>query len=245
MSGVGMSAGMAMIYGSAIGAGGGILSSMLGGGEEAPGLEVSYIDEYDDYQGMRDQQREMYSSAMEGEEPAWMQDYYQGMQVEQERKLNREYLGTAGNRGNSAAGLAMQAGAQGGVGNKAMMANIGRVGNEMASQKTGFAADIAKMRGENRREDMWRGASGMAAMPRNPEYTTNYGGSGGGAGAGPDFSGLGSAAGNMASWGINQASGMNQANYWSSQPNGGNTFSDYNAQGSTTPSGYGGSIQQY
>lgn len=210
--------------------------------EGMPGLEVSYIDEYDDYQGIRDQQREMYSGAMEGEEPPWMQEYYQGMQVEQERKLNREYMGTAGNRGNSAAGLAMQAGAMGGVGNKAMMANIGRVGNEMASQKTGFAADIAKMRGENRRQDMWRGASGMAAMPRTPEYTTNYGGSGGQSGAGPDFSGLGSAAGQMASqWGIN--TGQTQANYWSGQPNGGNTLPAYNsASQAASNAGYGSSF---
>ena len=214
MSGVGMSVGMGMLYSSlATGAmSKGAAAMAGGGGGEMPGMEVTYIDEYDDYQANREKQNKLYSGAIAGDEPDWMKDFYSDMMVEQERKINEEYLGTEGNRGNSKAGLAFQTGSITGMGEKAIQAQMNRIGTEAAGEKTGFAASIAKLRAENRREDTWKAAAGFEAQPRNPEYVTNYGQQGGGDSGGPDFGGMGEGLGAAASWGIQNMGNNNSGN---------------------------------
>ena len=151
-----------------------------GGGGGQHGIDMMMVPDYEDYAGIRSDLIDYYGRAMNREEAPGMEQYYNDLYSEHSRNVNREFLGDPGNRGNSAAGMAMQAGAMGGVGPKAMMSNIGRVGNEAASKKTAFDALLKKLRTENLEKGAWAGAQGMSQLPQGQRYIGGqYSGGGG------------------------------------------------------------------
>jgi hypothetical protein len=109
------------------------------------GIDVAYIDDYEDYQGYRDVvggwTKGVLSGAKEGQ-GAFMNEYLPGIQKQQEEAIQRYYMGEGNNRSNSVMGLAGQTGAATGVGPKATMAYQGKVGQDMGAKLTESKAAI-------------------------------------------------------------------------------------------------------
>ena len=134
------------------------------------GIDVAYIDEYDDYAGIRSNLIDYYTGIMQGQEPSYMQNYLPQIEKQQEQEYNRMYLGDPGQRQTSAFGQAAQTGAMTGVGPKATVSNQGQVGNELAAKKAAAKAAMAKYKMDWMGGAQWNATQGMASLPRNPTY---------------------------------------------------------------------------
>jgi hypothetical protein len=156
----------------------GSLGSMFGGSKGSSGshgIDVAYIDEYEDYPAIRQNLIDYYTGIMQGQEPEFFQRYLPGIESEMEQSLNRYYLGDAGDRSSSAMGLAGQVGAATGVGPKATFAQQGKVANELAAKKAAAKAAMQQYRMNWMGQGQNMAQAGLSALPRaQTHYAAPY-----------------------------------------------------------------------
>lgn len=143
------------------------------GSEGTPGehgIDISYIDEYDDYAGIRGDLIDYYSGILQGREPQFFQEYLPQIEQQQEQALNRYYLGDPGNRQTSAMGLAGQTGSMAGVGPKGTVAQQGKVNYELQAKKAAAKAAMNKYRADWMGQAQFKSTEGLQRLPRNPAY---------------------------------------------------------------------------
>ena len=121
------------------------------GSEGTPGehgIDVAYIDEYDDAAAMRNNLVNYWQNMMSGNAqlPQGLQDYSNQILDYQMSNLNRSYMGDPGNRSGSAFGRAMEMGAQTGIGDKATMAQGQKVNYELEAKKAAAREAMNKYR---------------------------------------------------------------------------------------------------
>jgi len=154
----------------------GFMGDFFMGTEGTPGehgIDVAYLDDYGDYEGMRDQMNDYWSGAMNFQESDAMKNFSSGILDEQYGALDRNYLGDPGNRGNSAMGLAGQIGAQAGLGPKATVAQQGKVNYELQAKKAAAKAAMDKYRMEYMGQSAMRAPEGMSRLPQGQKTATS------------------------------------------------------------------------
>jgi hypothetical protein len=110
------------------------------------GIDTAYLDDYADYQGIRDQVRDYSMNIMGGQEPEGFANFASSIYNDEAQNLDRDYYGDPGNRSNSAFGLAAQQGAALGTGPKSTVAFQGKAFNELEARKIAARAAIQKAR---------------------------------------------------------------------------------------------------
>ena len=134
------------------------------------GIDVAYIDDYADYQGIRNQLKDYWQGLMSFQEPEMFQRYTDRILDNQYSNLDRIYLGDPGNRSQSAMGLAAQAGAMTGVGPKATLANTQKVNYELAAKKAAAQQAIDNYRMRWMGDSANQAAMGMAKLPQGQRF---------------------------------------------------------------------------